>query len=93
MRGRPGRNRVNRRLEAAGVRASLEEQAPKRYVSPYYLAKIHTQQGNVEEALAWLERDYRGRNPNFIDLGVEPALDQLRGNPRFRDLLRRVGLP
>src|SRR5439155_27261115 len=64
----------------------------ERYVSPYYVAKIYASLGEKEQALAWLEKAYEERNPDFIELKVEPALDVLRTDARFRDLLRRVGL-
>ena len=47
--------------------------------------------GEREEALAWLERGYREREPRMVFLKVEPKWDNLRDDPRFQDLLRRVG--
>src|SRR5438094_5411863 len=70
----------------------LNERSKERYVSPYYVAKIYALAGEKEQTLAWLEKAYDERNPDFIELKVEPALDSLRTDERFRDLLRRVGL-
>src|SRR5205807_449108 len=70
----------------------LNERSKERYVSPYYVAKIYALLGEKEQALAWLEKGYEERNPDFIELSVEPALDVLRTDARFQDLLRRVGL-
>jgi hypothetical protein len=39
----------------------------------------------------WLEKAYNERHPDFIELNVEPALDNLHDDFRFADLLRRVG--
>ena len=64
----------------------------ERYVSPYSVAKIYAALGDKKQALHWLEKGYEERNPDFIELKVEPALDILRTDERFRDLLRRVGL-
>ncbi len=65
----------------------LTEGSKQRYVSPYYVAKIYASLGEKEQALAWLEKAYEERNPDFIELKVEPVLDVLRDDARFRDLL------
>ena len=43
--------------------------------------------------LAWLERGYRERDPQMVLLKSNPAFDPLRSDPRFDDLLRRIGFP
>jgi hypothetical protein len=48
--------------------------------------------GDVEGALAWLDRAYAERNGPLVFLNVDPAFDSLRGDPRFQELRRRVGL-
>lgn len=49
--------------------------------------------GEIDSAFEALEEAYRGRAFWMLFLGVEPLLEPLRGDPRFRDLLDRVGLP
>src|SRR3989442_11028936 len=78
--------------ETQKVLDELNERSKERYVSPYYVAKIYAALGDKEQALHWLEKGYEEHNPDFIELKVEPALDVLRTDERFRDLLRRVGL-
>jgi hypothetical protein len=53
---------------------------------------IYAGLGDKEQTLAWLERAYQQRVHNMIFLKVEPELDGLRSDPRFVDLMRRVGL-
>lgn len=48
--------------------------------------------GRKEEALALIEKSYREHSNLVTTLKVEPALDPLRGDPRFQELLRRTGL-
>ncbi len=80
-------------LEARKALRELEELAKLRYVSPYERAVILTGLGEKEEALAWLEEAYADRSGWLVYLGLEPRLEQLRPDPRFASLLRRVGLP
>jgi tetratricopeptide (TPR) repeat protein len=61
-------------------------------MNPAIMIWAHLGMGNKEEALADLEKAYSERNNILTTLKVEPAFDPLRGDPRFRDLLRRVGL-
>jgi Flp pilus assembly protein TadD len=80
----------------AEARAELErllKMAKERYVSPYNVAMIYTGLGEREEALAWLEQGYQRRDPRLTFLKAEPKWNDLRSDPRFADLVRRVGLP
>jgi len=49
--------------------------------------------GDKEQAFAWLERSYEERRQRMVWLNVDPLLEPLRSDPRFADLVRRVGLP
>jgi len=60
-------------------------------VLPYNVAKIHAAGGDRDKAFEWLERAYEGGNPDLIELNSEPIFDGLRGEPRFSDLMRRIG--
>ncbi len=59
------------------------------YVIAHNLAMI----GETEEAMTWLERAYEEREPGLISVKVDPRMDPLRSDPRFQDLLRRIGFP
>ncbi len=71
----------------------LNALSKQRYVSPYDTALIHAGLRDKDRAFAWLERAYEERSVWLIFLKVEPSLDPLRSDPRFNDLLRRIGLP
>ena len=49
--------------------------------------------GETEQAMTWLERAYEDREPHLVMAKVDPRLDPLRSDPRFTDLLRRIGFP
>jgi TolB-like protein/Flp pilus assembly protein TadD len=79
------------RTEAQALFDDLEEQANERYISPYYFAIIHLGLGDHEQVFSWLERAFEERAGFLAYLKVEPMLDPLRDDPRFSNLLRRVG--
>ena len=78
--------------EAHGTLAKLEDLSGRRYVSPYWLALVYTGMGDGPRALELLEQALAQRDVWLTWLGVEPRFDTLRTDPRFRELLRRVGL-
>lgn len=59
----------------------------------YEIAEIHAALGERDQALEWLEKVYERRDMSLVNLRVTPKFDVLRSDPRFQDLLRRVGLP
>ncbi len=61
-------------------------------LDPNAIAQAFAGMGDKDRALAWLEKAYAQRSNGLTSLKVNPAYDPLRGDPRFRDLLRRVGL-
>ena len=78
--------------QARQILAELDRRSQMSYVPPYLFGIIYTGLGEKDEAFRWLERAYEDRDPALIDAGGEPLLDPLREDPRFDDLLRRMGL-
>ncbi len=68
-------------------------QSTHKYVSPLDVATIYARLGEKEHALEWLEKGYQVRDASMVDVAVEPTFDFLHSDPRFTNLLRRVGLP
>lgn len=82
---------AGKKKPAQQILAKLQQLAGKRYVLPYNVAKIHAAGADRDKAFEWLERAYEGGNPDLIELNSEPIFDGLRGDPRFSDLMRRIG--
>jgi DNA-binding winged helix-turn-helix (wHTH) protein/tetratricopeptide (TPR) repeat protein len=80
------------RNEAVKVLGELKEMSRRRQVSPYYSAEIYASLGEKDQAFALLEEAYNERFRYLVFLKVG-SWDSLRSDPRFTDLLRRVGLP
>ncbi len=62
----------------------------KRYVAPYHIATIYAGLQIKDEAFQWLERAYQGRDEWLLYVEIDPRLDSIRSDLRFRDLLRRM---
>ena len=73
-------------------RALLEVATELEGFPPVGIAMTYGFLGETDEALVWLERGYRERDPLMITLDL-PTWDPLRSDPRFQDLLRRIGFP
>ena len=84
---------AGRKAEALKTLADLEALAARRYSSPVRNACIYSGLGDKERAFEWLEKGYAGRSDHLTQLKTECMFDSLRSDPRFADLLRRVGLP
>ena len=57
------------------------------------IGRAHEKLGDKDKAFEWLEKDFQNRNGGLTLIKVEPFLDSLHGDPRFADLVRRIGLP
>ena len=53
---------------------------------------VHSRLNDRERALAALEKDYQQRSPNMTYIKLDPALDQLHGEPRYHALLKKMKL-
>jgi hypothetical protein len=71
----------------------LKNHAKQRYIPPGFVAFFYARLGDKDQAFEWLEKGYEDRGPFLSALRVDPAFDNLRSDPRYADLLRRVGLP
>jgi TolB-like protein/Flp pilus assembly protein TadD len=84
---------AGRKAEAHKVLQELRQLSKGAYLPPCYFAAVHVALGENEQAFTWLEKAYRERDTYLTWLKVDEALDPLRPDPRFHELLSRVGLP
>lgn len=70
----------------------LHTDSKEGYVSPKNFALAYLQLGEKDQAFEWLEKSYAERSEVLLYLKVDPRFDPLRSDPRFADLVRRVGL-
>jgi tetratricopeptide (TPR) repeat protein len=84
--------RAGRRDESLKLLRELNARSAREYVSPVSLARVYIGLGDREQALVWLRKAYGERSAYLVNIGVHPAYDPLRSDPRFDELLRGVGL-
>ncbi len=81
-----------RSAEARVLLAELEARSLGEWVSPVSLARIHVGLGNLDAALGALETGYEKRAYRMVELGLDDRWDPIRAEPRFRELVRKVGV-
>jgi TolB-like protein/Flp pilus assembly protein TadD len=78
--------------QALKVIDAFKAAARKRYIPPTYFGMLYAGLGDKDRCLEWLEQAYRERADLLTWLNVEPMMDDVRVDPRFQDLIRRIGL-
>jgi TolB-like protein/predicted Zn-dependent protease len=76
--------------EAREILESLENE--ERYVRPEFLAGAYGALGEMDRAFEKLEEAYASRSAGLVYLHIDPAYDSLHGDPRFKEMVERVGL-
>jgi serine/threonine protein kinase/Tfp pilus assembly protein PilF len=84
---------AGKRVEAMHALDELRGLSERRFVSAYNIATIYAGLGQKDEAFDWLEKAYEERSDLLVYIKVDAKLAGLRSDPRFADLVRRVGLP
>jgi len=81
------------KAEAQRIIAWLQAESNKRYAPPLHIALIYATLGDGDKAFTWLEKAYDEHSCWLINLKIEAGWDKIRSDPRFDNLLGRVGLP
>jgi TolB-like protein/Tfp pilus assembly protein PilF len=81
------------RAEAQKVLDEMQEPSGRRFVPPEYIALVYEGLGDKDRAFLWFEKAYREHGMMFSWVYPDLRLDPIRSDPRFKDLMRRMGLP
>ena len=84
--------RAGRVADAQRTLDEIVARSKRGYVSPFYIATAYLGIGDKENGFAWLQKAYAERSEFLVFINVAPNFDDVRGDPRFIDLLKRVGL-
>ena len=82
-----------KKLEANEMVDELHELAKRQYVSAYEVATIYVALGDREQAFELLAKAYAEHSFHLVNLNVSPQFKSVRSDPRFQDLVQRIGLP
>jgi len=85
--------RSGQREEARKLLNELKLESTRRYVASYGVALAHIGLNEKEEAFVWLEKEVTERGYWAAVYAVAPELDELRSDPRFKEMLKRLNLP
>jgi serine/threonine-protein kinase len=83
---------LDRQEEAEEILVRLERESKEHYIRPEFMAMGYAWLGNFDRAFDFLERAYQTRSAGLIFLHVDPGYKPLRGDPRFDQLVKRIGL-
>ena len=85
----------NHSWKGALTKSIEARQAQRRtgYLSAYEIAALYAELGDKDQAFRWFETAYQERDRLLLNLKTDYGLDLVRSDPRFAELLRRVGLP
>jgi tetratricopeptide (TPR) repeat protein len=84
---------AGQREKAREILKTLQDRADRQYVIPFAFAPLYVGLGENDKAIDALWRDYEERaTPFFFWLKVFPEFDSLHSDPRFIELLRRIGV-
>ena len=85
--------RQGRVSDAEAIISHLKDEIEKSGIGRYEIAFIYAALGDKKGAFDWLERSFESRDKGLTYLKIDPCLDPLRADPRFQDLIKRVGFP
>jgi len=82
-----------RRAEALKLAREFEDLSTRSYVDFYFVAMIYAGLGDKDQAFRYLEKAYQERSNQITWLAADPWWYQFYSDPRYKDLIRRIGLP
>jgi len=84
---------AGRQGDALKIAQQVKELSSHTYIDSYQFATIYAGLGDKDEVFRLLEKGYEQHSSGMVYLAVDPFWYRMRSDPRFADLLRRIGLP
>ncbi|NOR21506.1 MAG: tetratricopeptide repeat protein [Candidatus Aminicenantes bacterium] len=86
------KERMGKKGEVQRMLDDRIKQSEKEYVPPYYIAWLYLVLGKNDQGFKWLDKAVKERDSELFYLKTDPRLDPIRSDPRFKALLKKVGL-
>lgn len=83
---------LGQRADAEKIIGELSARSAHEYIDPTLIAYVYSGLGDKDQAFAWMEKAYQDRSGLILWLQIEPHFDKVRSDPRFADLVHRMGL-
>ena len=84
---------AGRKAEAVTLVNQVIEASRRSHSGAVRIAAVFALLGQTDETIAWLEQAYKEHDQLLVYLNVLPDFDAIRADPRFQDLVRRIGIP
>jgi tetratricopeptide (TPR) repeat protein len=84
---------TGRRADAIARLKELEEKYTRKEAIGQYIASVYVGLDDKDKAFEWLEKDFQARNGKLAEIRWQIQFEPLRDDPRFKDLIKRIGLP
>jgi serine/threonine protein kinase len=89
---------LKHRIAPGAVRKGIEVRLAQRkantgYVSTFEIAQYYAELGDKDRAFEWLNTAYQERDIRLVTLPTDPWIDSLRSDPRYAELVRKIGFP
>lgn len=84
---------TGKRAEANAIAKELEEMYARKESNGFYVAGVYAGLGDKDKAFEWLEKDIQTKSGNISNVRWAIPFESLRDDPRYKDLLKRMGLP
>ena len=82
-----------KRAEAVAVIKELEAKYARKEAIGLYIAAVYVGLGDKNKAFEWLEKDFQARTGKLTEIRWQIQFEALRDEPRYKDLIKRIGLP
>jgi hypothetical protein len=82
-----------RTSEARALLKSLTGESDRSRDDSLFIAMVFASLGDRDHAFTWLEGAYRARDQELVTVNASAEFAGLKDDPRFRDLVRRIGIP
>ncbi len=85
--------RAGRRADSLAILRKMEDNARRSRQGSFLVAAVYAALGDRDPAFRWLDEAFKEHDTFLPWMKVDPEFDKLRGDPRFDDLIRRIGIP